>query len=278
MRTKIALALVGMIFLAVVVVGLARAAEAPKAEASPANAKPEKSARPGMALIPAGCFDLGSAFRDEHYTKVHNVCLTSDYFMDVHEATNAEYAACVGGGGCTAPAKTGSQTRASYYGNPAYANFPVIYVNWGQAKAFCAWAGKRLPSEAEWEYAARGGLSGKRYPWGDSISAVNANYATSGSPENKDTTPVGRYAPNGYGLYDMSGNVAEWANDWYDSHYFDSRPPPDNNPPGPTSGSQRVLRGGDWYGDGTSTWSIGERGHSNPASQHKNIGFRCAAD
>ena len=129
--------------------------------------------------------------------------------MDTHEVTNSEYAACVSGTGCTAPSNATSSTRASYYGNTSFNNFPVIYVTWNQATAYCAWAGKRLPTEAEWEYAARGGLSGKRYPWGDSIGGTEANYLGSGDPWDDDTSPAENYAPNGYGLYDMAGNVFE---------------------------------------------------------------------
>jgi len=228
----------------------------------------------GMAAIPAGCFDMGDHFGEggTNELPVHNVCISA-FEMDVHEVTNAEYAACVAGGGCTEPYYTGSYSRATYYGDPAYDDFPVIYVDWFQAEDYCTWAGKRLPTEAEWEYAARGGLSGKRYPWGDTISGTDANYWDSGDPWDNDTSPVEYYAPNGYGLYDMAGNVWEWVNDWYQSDYYSVSPP--NDPPGPVSGSYRVLRGGSWRYN-TYFLRVAVRSNYFPVLEHNYVGFRCS--
>jgi formylglycine-generating enzyme required for sulfatase activity len=228
-----------------------------------------------MALIPAGCFDMGDAFSEGVLDElpVHNVCV-SGFYMDEHEVTNAEYKACVDDGGCTAPSSNRSNTRTTspfYYGNATYDNFPVMYVNWYKATAYCTWAGKRLPTEAEWEYAARGGLSGKRYPNGDTISCVDANYAGCVG----DTSEVESYAPNGYGLYDMAGNVREWANDWYDSGYYSVSPT--NDPQGPATGSYCVLRGGGWC-CGTVLLRVADRYSYNPSLDGYNIGFRCARD
>jgi formylglycine-generating enzyme required for sulfatase activity len=229
-----------------------------------------------MAPIPAGCFDMGDHFNEigDDALPVHNVCITSSFYMDVHEVTNAEYAACVSGGSCTAPSNSGSFSRGSYYGNPTYDNFPVIYVSWSQATAYCTWAGKRLPTEAEWEYAARGGLSGKRFPWGDSISGTDANYWNSGDPWDNDTSQVEYYAPNGYALYDVAGNVHEWVNDWYSSTYYSSSPT--NDPPGPASGEDRVIRGGYW--DRWQYLRVAYRTGCYPTVQGDNLGFRCARD
>ena len=233
---------------------------------------------PGMVHIPAGCFWMGDHFTEGHTLErpVHQACISA-FEMDVYEVTNGQYAACVAAGGCTAPASSSSATRANYYGTPSYDNFPVIYVNWHQATAYCTWAGKRLPTEAEWEYAARGGLVGKRYPWGDTISGTDANYGDSGDPWDNDTSPVGYYVPNGYGLYDMAGNVWEWTNDWYSSSYYQYCV--DNgiihDPPGPLSGTYRVLRGGSWY---TSTFSLRAAIRYNhfPGHQNYSFGFRCS--
>jgi formylglycine-generating enzyme required for sulfatase activity len=226
-----------------------------------------------MAQIPAGCFDMGDHFGegDDDELPVHNVCISA-FEMDLHEVTNAEYAACVDDGGCTPPTVTGSQTRATYYGDPAYDDFPVIWVEWYHAEHYCTWAGKRLPTEAEWEYAARGGLDGKRYPWGDTISGSDANYWGSGDPWDNDTSEVEYYAPNGYGLYDMAGNVWEWVNDYY-GDYYDVSPP--NDPPGPATGFKRILRGGSWSYD-TDGLRVANRFAYTPDDQDLFIGFRCA--
>jgi formylglycine-generating enzyme required for sulfatase activity len=176
---------------------------------------------------------MGDAFKEgvANEAPVHRVCLTKAFEVDVHEVTNAEYRACVGAKRCSAPGTPGSRTRTSYYGNPQYVGFPVVHVSWNQAREYCSWAGKRLPSEAEWEYAARGGLAGKRYPRGDSLSCADANYGRAegsacrgqgGLPN--DTHAVGSHAPNGYDLHDMAGNVWEWVNDGYSESYYGESP------------------------------------------------------
>jgi len=231
-----------------------------------------------MAQMPAGCFMMGDPFNEggSNELPVHNVCISA-FEMDVYEVTNATYAECVAGGGCTVPASSSSSTRPSYYGDPAYDDFPVMWVDWFQANAYCAWAGKRLPTEAEWEYAARGRLAGKRYPWGDTISGTDANYRDSGDPWDNDTSPVGHYAPNGYGLYDMAGNVWEWTSDWYGSSYYQYCVDNGivNDPPGPASGTARVLRGGSWN-DPTYYLRAAERRNPYPDVEYFDIGFRCA--
>jgi len=249
---------------------------------------------PGMANIPCGCFDMGENRwdGDDRDLPVHNVCI-SPFEMDVHEVTNAEYKACVDDGGCTAPAFSSSYTRTpppdpAYYGNPTYDNFPVIYVDWSQATDYCTWAGKRLPSEAEWEYAARGGLAGKRYPWGDTINGLDANYADSGDPWDNNTSPVGYYAPNGYGLYDMAGNVSEWGeDDMHESYDCDANPENYRCGDGgvaPTDGSawvddprdtHRVSRGGTWYLP-TISQRVASRQGGQLDVQISSLGFRCA--
>jgi len=230
-----------------------------------------------MASISAGCFNMGDAFGEgrANESPVHNVCLSA-FKMNVYEVTNAQYKACVDAASCTAPGDSSSNTRSSYYGNATYDNYPVIYVDWDQSKSFCQWTGGRLPTEAEWEYAARGGLSGKRYPWGDNgptctLGATNGVQNGMCSPQ--DTIAVGSFAPNGYGLYDMAGNVWEWVNDWYSDTYYSSSPTQD--PQGPSSGSVRVLRGGCWGITDPFNIRASVRGSNVQTYDWKYYGFRC---
>lgn len=230
----------------------------------------------GMAEIPSGCFQMGDSFGEGRANElpVHDVCIPA-FFMDVNEVTNAEYAACVEDGVCTPPSSTSSATRLSYYGEKAYDDFPVIYVSWFQANEYCYWAGKRLPTEAEWEYAARGGLNGKRYPWGDILNSTDANYNNSGDPWDNDTSKAGYYPANGYGLYDMAGNVSEWVNDWFLDTYYNVSPT--NDPSGPATGSTRSLRGGNWI-ESLDFLRVSFRDDDILTLQHNDLGFRCARD
>ena len=224
---------------------------------------PKPIAPKGMVSIPAGEFQMGSndpeADNDEQ--PVHTVYIDA-FFMDEHEVTNLEYKKFVlanprwSKGGIDARFHGGNYL-GHWNGNDypgGKANHPVIRVGWYGAMAYAQWAGKRLPTEAEWEYAARGGLVGKKYPWGDVIDSGKANYLDSGIG---DTTPVGRYPPNGYGLYDMAGNVWEWCLDEYNKDfYFNS---PRENPLAGANNvdwvinnftsviTNRVLRGGSWF-------------------------------
>jgi len=223
-----------------------------------------------MVRIPAGEFTMGSDKNDSE-KPIHQVYL-DEYWMDKYETTNAQYAACVNAGKCTPPHEIKSYTRDSYYGNAKYDNFPVIYVDWSQAKSYCEFAGKRLPTEAEWEKAARG-TDGRMYPWGnnepnDTLLNYNSNVG--------DTTEVGSY-PSGaspYGVMDMSGNVREWTS----SNYKDYPYIANNGREEDLLGNyNKVLRGGSWNLD-VNDWRAANRFGFDfiPSNNSRYIGFRCA--
>jgi len=228
-----------------------------------------------MVYVPAGEFLMGSdkvkdsqAESDE--LPQHKVSLDA-FWIDQVEVTNAMYADCMTANKCKLNSQK-SFTRPSYFGNKDYANYPVIYVSWFDAHDYCEWVGRRLPSEAEWEKAARG-TDGNIYPWGNSIDCTKANY--SGCSKG-DTITVGNY-PAGvspYGALDMGGNVWEWVQDWYSDTYYQNSP--SVNPTGPSSGTNRVLRAGSWYG---SVWYVrsANRFSDNPDTIYYSYGFRCAA-
>ena len=260
---------------------------------TPPTTPPLTAVPEGMVLIPAGSFEMGSvdAEADDDEAPVHTVHLDA-FYMDKYEVTNAQFKAFVDGNPQWQKGNIEGRFHNGNYldhwsGNdyPAgKADHPVVYVSWYAAMAYAAWAGKRLPTEAEWEYAARGGLGRQKYPWGNTISPADANYDGNVG----DTTPVGRYAANGYGLYDMAGNVWEWClNAWVEDFYAVS-----GNSRNPISGGEtiqwvldnfttistdfaRALRGGSWS-YGSRYLRVAARSGFEPTGIFDDVGFRCA--
>ncbi len=241
----------------------------------PAAAAPAVSE---MVTVPAGPFMMGSTTSDlNDALPLHQVTLSA-YSIDVHTVTNGEYLECETAAACTAPGSPSSFTRTNYHTDPKYAAFPVVYVSWAQAKVYCTWAGKRLPTEAEWEKAARGGSDQRTYPWGEAApTCAVANFFPLTSYCIGDTDAVGA-RPAGdspYGVHDMAGNVLEWVADWYDAAYYSKCSSGCTNPQGPATGVQRVLRSSAWFMDAPHL-RLAIRASENPASQVDFFGFRCA--
>jgi len=222
---------------------------------------------PGMVAIPAGSFAMGAA-GDETDCPLHRVELSA-FYLDAREVTCAEYQRFCTETKRELPTFWGLK---DFHCGPDFPQHPVVGVSWGDAQAYARWVGKRLPTEAEWEYAARGGDADAHYATGDSLSGELANYAKT-TP--RGTRPVGSYAPNPYGLYDMTGNVVEWTADYYDWDYYRESPP--LNPVGPPIGKFRAIRGGGWF-TGPGCCNIDFRNGLRGNWRDFNVGFRCAAD
>lgn len=227
-----------------------------------------------MVLIPAGEFWMGSDDGDADEKPRRRVYLDA-FSIDKYEVTNTLYKPSMDATRYPAPSHW---TNTSFNSSAQ----PVVGVSWYEAEAYCRWAGKRLPTEAEWEKAARG-TDGRKYPWGNEEpdnSKANYGQPLSGGPAarlvgKRKTTPVGSY-PSGvstYGVHDMAGNVWEWVADWYDGNYYQRAP--GRNPKGPDSGQFRVFRGGSWIDDPGSARSS-NRLWSHPGDRFSHVGFRCA--
>ena len=273
----------------------ARAAD-PAPTTAPAN----------MVLIKGGAFKMGADDGFAYEGPVHEVKVSS-FWMDKHEVTNAEFEKFVTATGYVTEAEQlkwsgvflpeqhswtkgdGANWRhpegPDTHANP---NEPVVHVSIKDANEYAKWAGKRLPTEAEFECAARGGLEGKKYAWGDEQKPggkfmVNVWQGffpdrNTGADGYLMRAPVESFPPNGYGLYDITGNVWEWCSDWYDPQYYAHSPK--ENPRGPEKGEERVLRGGSWmcsenYCIG---YRVAARNHTAPDSGLNNLGFRCVKD
>ncbi|NIM92235.1 MAG: SUMF1/EgtB/PvdO family nonheme iron enzyme [Anaerolineales bacterium] len=236
----------------------------------------QKWTRPtdGMTIvfIPAGEFEMGST-EDVHCSHLderprHTVYL-DDYWIDQTPVTNAHYQICVDAGACPPP--TDCDWGDPTYGDESKEDHPVVCLSWDEARAYCEWVGGTLPTEAQWEKAARG-TDLREYPWGDTFDTALCNTDESAIGE---TTPVGFYSPIGdspYGLVDMAGNVWEWVIDWYDIGYYPESPK--NNPQGPQGGRWRSLRGGSYYGDYCNARTA-YRYYDVPYGSGAGVGFRC---
>jgi len=248
-----------------------------------------------MALVPAGAFMMGSESGDSDERPVHEVYL-DDFYIDVYEVTNAQFVEFMNDMGNHGIIWLGTgdddarihKSGGSWEADSGYEDHPVIEVTWWEAREYCEWREARLPTEAEWEKAARGDLEGRLYPWGDESPVCRAGadngakFDDNADCDDTDTEKVGTYRPNGYGLYDMAGNVWEWVADWYDVDYY--RNPPYENPLGPSSssGEYHVLRGGSWNFSPDFV-RVAYRHYAAPLSHYLGFpaayygfGFRCA--
>ena len=239
-------------------------------------------------LIPAGKFEMGSGYTEPFCQQLVHTVHVDAFYMDTHAVTNLEYQRFLIDNPGWQKNRIEDQFHDGDYlsnwdGNnyPAgQANHPVTWVSWYSAMAYAIWVGKRLPTETEWEYAARGGLLGKKYPWGNMLSAANANYDRNVG----NTTVAGKYAANGYGLYDMAGNVWEWCLDLYDDDFYFTAPR--KNPRSGTNEpewiidnfmditAERVLRGGGWSASPQGI-SVAHRFRLSPTNTTYDYGFRC---
>jgi formylglycine-generating enzyme required for sulfatase activity len=255
---------------------------------TPAPTDPPTPTAAEMIFIPPGEFVMGNDKGSIDEKPAHKVNLKA-FLIDKYEVTNRQYAECVRAGQCQPPQKLASFTQEHYFDNPLFENYPVIYVNWSMAQNFCAWRGARLPTEAEWEKAARG-KGDTLFPWGDKFECSRGNFddetqfdafVVEGGPNCDgfvEAAPVGSF-PSGassYGVEDLAGNVWEWVSDWYAENYYKNSSR--NDPTGPAGGQFHVLRGGSWSLEPdavrtTNRFFFGDN-NINPVF----VGFRCAKD
>jgi serine/threonine-protein kinase len=246
-----------------------------------------------QVYVPAGEFLMGSEAEDARKTTEGGVAYPEipehmvyldGFWIDKHEVTNGQYALCVQAGACEPPYVPSSATRSHYYDDPEYADYPVIWVSWYQARAYCEWAGRRLPTEAEWEKAARG-TDGRKFPWGDEpVSDELVNYCDKDCPRSyareehddgyPETAPVGSFPAGAspYGAVDMAGNVWEWTSTLLRDYPYD----PNDGREDPTVDEHRVWRGGPWS---NGYWWMRStlRYHSVMWYRFYNLGFRCVS-
>jgi len=217
-------------------------------------------------LIPAGEFNMGkNTSNPTDWQPEHKVVIDS-FYLDAYEVTNQQYAEFCRATKHALPEFWGMK---EFKCSPEFPDHPVVGVSWFDAESYAKWAGKRLPTEAEWEYACRGGLVDQNFHTGNQLDSTKANFAK----KYKGTLRVGTFAPNAFGLYDMPGNVWEWTADNYaDDYYQDSEP---SNPKGPKNGRFKVIRGGSWHSGAMCVQNYFRNGLS-PSWIDFGVGFRCA--
>jgi len=235
-----------------------------------------------MVFIPAGTFIMGDMAGDTDERPPHEVYVDA-FFIDRFEVTNSDFVVFLAEKGNRETEGipwilTESESCRIYESGggfevePGYEDHPVVMVNYYGAEEYARWAGKRLPTEAEWERAAGGGIADSPYPWGDDPDTTRANY----DRKRSGTTPVGVYPPNGFGLFDMAGNVSELVGDWYDASFY--RNAPAKNPGGPMEGTTHTVRGGNWA-SGPDSLTVYHRDEGTPPYRSlPTVGFRCAKD
>jgi formylglycine-generating enzyme required for sulfatase activity len=220
-----------------------------------------------MVLVPAGEFTMGG---NEAVSEkpVHRVALVA-YYMDKYEVTVEQYAKFL------EETKRGTPPEWKILNQPLHQKHPVVMVDWSDADTYCQWAEKRLPTEAEWEKAARG-TDERVYPWGNDVpTPLRANYGKNKWNNHAALVPVGTLeaGQSSYGIHDMAGNVWDWVSDWYSKIYYKTSP--SQNPKGPEQGELKVLRGGSWFSRAGHLHSA-NRNHNTPAFRSHYSGFRCA--
>lgn len=229
-----------------------------------------------MVWVPGGDFRFGASPNDRQAAIDElpaGIRSLRGFWMDRNEVTNADYRRCVDAGVCTLPSRTEA------FDDPSRANHPVLWVTWYQARDFAKWSGKRLPSEVEWERAARAGAT-SRFPWGERWEDGRANAFDTGGPDRwGGEAPVSSFPPNAWGIHDLLGNAAEWVQDVYHTSF--SGGPSDGRPweqeTGPIAERRRVVRGGSYF-DPPSRQRVSRRDARKPTEDHRTTGFRCAAD
>lgn len=239
-------------------------------EPSPTPEPALPTAPEGMILIPGGSFLMGSETGEPNERPEHAVTL-DPYFIDQFEVSNAEYLACVAEDGCTQSNLRNSFRRAGYRDDPLFADYPVMGVTWTQANAYCQWAGQRLPTEAEWEFAASG-PDNLTWPWGNEFDA-RLSAASSLDTEAIDSFPEGA---SPFGVFNMAGNVNEWVLDRFDANFYANSP--ETNPVNLDSGSSQIYRGGSFDNTNGAFFTTSRRFVVSGSTFDVDIGFRCAQD